>query len=159
MSVSIHGKNYTIVTPTENRIEDILNLCAAHAEFERAPYHKEQKAIRLASDLWGQDQKLHCKVAVVEEMYVGYITWMKQYSTWDVKEYLYMDCLFLFDEYRGLGIGEELVNTMKEFGRKEDIDLIQWQTPDFNVRAIKFYRRLGASSKSKERFFLTINNS
>ena len=84
---------------------------------------------------------------------------MKQYSTWDAKEYLYMDCLFLFEEYRGLGIGEELVNTMKEFGRKEDIDLIQWQTPDFNVRAIKFYRRLGASSKSKERFFLTINNS
>ncbi|MEM9548375.1 MAG: GNAT family N-acetyltransferase [Bacteroidota bacterium] len=67
-----------------------------------------------------------------------------------------MDCLYLFDAYRGFGIGEHLVNKMKDFGREKGIELIQWQTPDFNTRAIKFYKRIGAERKSKERFFLKI---
>ncbi|MBL4707385.1 MAG: hypothetical protein JKY48_02970 [Flavobacteriales bacterium] len=33
--------------------------------------------------------------------------------------------------------------------------LIQWQTPDFNVDAIRFYKRRGATSKLKGRFFWT----
>lgn len=49
-----------------------------------------------------------------------------------------------------------IMNHMKEFGRQQNIYLIQWQTPDFKARAIKFYKRIGATSKLKERFFLFI---
>lgn len=83
---------------------------------------------------------------------------MKQYSTWNAAEYLYMDCLFLDDKYRSNGIGVALVNEMKKFGKENDITGIQWQTPDFNERAIKFYKKIGATSLSKERFFLDINS-
>ncbi len=148
--------NYKIETPRREKIESIIDLCAAHAKFEECEYDRENKGKRLAEDIFGANPKLYCLVAETNEKYVGYITWMKQYSTWDAKEYLYMDCLYLNDEYRGYGIGEALVNHMKDYGRKEKIDLVQWQTPDFNVRAIKFYKRIGASSLSKERFFLSI---
>ena len=132
------------------------HLCEGHAAFEKSEYSRLGKAERLKLDIFGESPKLFCLVAVIEEKYVGYITWMKQYSTWDAKEYLYMDCLYLEDDYRGFGIGEALVDEMKDFGRANDIDLVQWQTPDFNVRAIKFYRRIGALSLSKKRFFLNI---
>ena len=79
---------------------------------------------------------------------------MKQFSTWDAQYYVYMDCLFMQEAARGFGIGEKLVNKMKEESRKSGCDLIQWQTPEFNERAIKFYKRIGAASKSKERFYL-----
>ena len=148
---------YQIVKPEKDKIEKILDLCEAHATFEECEYEREDKASRLSFDIFSDDPKLYCLVAVIGEKYVGYITWMKQYSTWDAKEYLYMDCLFLDDDYRGYGIGEALVDNMKEYGKKENIDLVQWQTPDFNVRAIKFYTRIGAYSKSKERFFLHID--
>ena len=148
---------FEIKRPSKARIDDIIELCAAHAEFEQSDYSKEGKAQSLKNDLFSEKPKLFCLVAIVGQKYVGYITWMKQYSTWDAEEYLYMDCLFLDDTCRGYGIGEALVEAMKSFGRSEDIHLIQWQTPDFNERAIKFYRRIGAFSKSKERFFLPIN--
>ena len=147
---------YKIITPSKDRIESILNLCEAHALFERSEYSREGKAMRLSDDLFGSHPKLHCRVVEIEGEYVGYITWMLQYSTWEAKEYLYMDCLYLFDAFRGFGIGEDLVNEMKDFGKEKSIELIQWQTPDFNTRAIKFYKRIGATSKSKERFFLII---
>ncbi len=70
--------------------------------------------------------------------------------------YLYMDCLFVKEFARGLGIGEKLVRQIEMEGKKLNCHLIQWQTPDFNTPAIRFYERLGATSKSKERFFLTI---
>ena len=148
--------DFKIIKPDVDRIEDIINLCVGHAAYEKSEYDRSGKAERLSSDLFGEEPKLYCLVAESENKYIGYITWMKQYSTWDAKEYLYMDCLYLEDGCRGYGIGEALVNRMKEFGREHNIDLVQWQTPDFNVRAIKFYKRIGATSKSKERFFLTI---
>jgi len=147
---------YRIVRPDIGKIENILDLCAGHAAFEKCEYDRTGKAERLSNDIFGKEPKLFCLVAKSDNRYIGYITWMKQYSTWDAKEYLYMDCLYLEDDCRGYGIGEELVNRMKDFGRDQNIDLVQWQTPDFNVRAIKFYKRIGAVSKSKERFFLTI---
>jgi hypothetical protein len=41
-------------------------------------------------------------------------------------------------------------------GGKLKCNHIQWQTPDFNKRAIKFYERIGGISKSKERYFLKV---
>ncbi|MEP5913610.1 MAG: GNAT family N-acetyltransferase, partial [Flavobacteriaceae bacterium] len=81
---------------------------------------------------------------------------MKQFSTWDSDFYIYMDCLFMTEESRGFGIGEKLINKIKLEGVKNQCTHIQWQTPDFNKRAIKFYNRIGAESKSKERFFLKV---
>lgn len=82
---------------------------------------------------------------------------MLQYSTWDAKYYTYLDCLFLLEEARGKGAGQQLMRSVKTESLKLNSGLIQWQTPDFNVDAIRFYRRLGAVSKSKERFFWEIN--
>ncbi|MDF1694725.1 MAG: GNAT family N-acetyltransferase [Saprospiraceae bacterium] len=147
---------YTIQKPEKNRMEDVVELCSAHASFERSEYNSEGKAKLLRESLSSNHPKLYCLVAIVKDEYIGYITWMKQFSTWDAKEYLYMDCLYLDVEFRGFGIGEALVDHMKDFGKKENIDLVQWQTPDFNKRAIKFYERIGAYGKSKERFFLHI---
>lgn len=86
----------------------------------------------------------------------GMNAFMKQYSTWDASFYIYMDCLFITSESRGMGIGEKLINRIKEEGRKEGCYIVQWQTPTFNKRAMKFYDRIGALAKSKERYFLDI---
>ncbi len=83
---------------------------------------------------------------------------MKQFSTWDAEHYIYMDCLFLNENWRGFSLGEKLVDIIKEEARKLGCSLIQWQTPDFNIRAIKFYNRIGATYKTKERFFLKLKN-
>ncbi len=55
---------------------------------------------------------------------------------------------------RGYGIGVQIMDKIKEESQKMGCNLIQWQTPDFNTGAIRFYKRIGATSKFKERFFL-----
>lgn len=47
-------------------------------------------------------------------------------------------------------IGEDLMIAIKQEARRLNCFLIQWQTPDFNIRAMKFYDRIGAKCKAKE---------
>ncbi|MFD2587450.1 GNAT family N-acetyltransferase [Croceitalea marina] len=134
----------------------LVELCNLHAIFENSEYQKQGKSAKLEKDLFGSSPKLYCLVVENEKKLLGYATYMKQYATWDACEYIYMDCLFIKELARGLRFGEKLVKRIKQEGAKAGCEMIQWQTPDFNTRAIKFYRRIGATSKSKERFFLKI---
>ena len=140
----------------EEDVEEIVALCEAHAWYEKSDYDRNGKAEKLEKYLFGEQSALHCLVVEKENQLIGYATYMKQFSTWDANFYVYMDCLFLDDRSRGFGIGEKLMIRIKEESEKMGCSLIQWQTPDFNTRAIKFYRRIGAYSKVKERFFIEV---
>jgi len=149
-------KPYTIRFAEVKDLPQIIRLCKAHAAFEECDYTSKNKETQLEKSLFTNPVKLYCLVVAQEELLLGYATYMTQYATWDASEYIYMDCLFLAEGARSLGIGEKLIHTIKEEGKKLHCNHIQWQTPDFNTRAIKFYNRIGAFSKNKERFFLTI---
>lgn len=146
----------TIRFVEQQDIHEVVDLCEAHAIFEQCEYSKENKAEQLSNDLFSVNPKLYCLVVEKNSKLIGYATYTVQYSTWDACEYIYMDCLFMNEDARGFGLGEQLIRKIQEEGRKIGCKLIQWQTPGFNVRAIKFYKRIGATSKEKERFFLEI---
>jgi len=136
-------------------LEALVQLCELHAAFEEAEYDSVNKKDKLQEHLFSIRPSLRCLVVEKDKKLIGYATYMKQFSTWDAAYYIYMDCLFLTEDSRGLGIGEKLVLFIKQEASKSKCSHIQWQTPDFNKRAIKFYQRIGAKSKPKERFFLT----
>ncbi|MFD0862006.1 GNAT family N-acetyltransferase [Sungkyunkwania multivorans] len=146
----------TIRFATKEDILQIVELCEAHADYEKAVYDAEGKVQLLGKALFGPSPKFFCLVADKEGTLVGYATYMKQFSTWDAAAYVYMDCLYLKEYVRGLGIGAKFIDRIRDEGKKIGCDTMQWQTPTFNVRAINFYERLGAHSKTKERFFLDI---
>lgn len=132
----------------------IIDLCAAHAAYEEANYDPTGKAERLAQAVFAAQPKLYLLVVEMNEELVGYASYMTQYATWDAAEYVYMDCLYLNEKTRGQGIGEQMIRRIQEEAKQLGCTLIQWQTPDFNHRAIKFYKRIGGVGKTKIRFFL-----
>jgi len=138
-------------------IEQIVDLCEAHAHYEKATYSKHGKAALLLEYLFSQQEVVYCLVVEEQAHIVGYATFMKQFSTWSASHYLYLDCLFLADSTRGKGIGKQLMEKLQEIAIQKKCSSIEWQTPTFNESAIRFYDKLGAISKSKERFFWTSN--
>lgn len=137
-------------------LSDLVHLCKLHAAFEKSEYGTERKKELLDSHLFSNNPSIFCLVVEKANSLMGYATYMKQFSTWDANHYIYMDCLFMTEESRGFGIGEKLIDRIKKEAQKLDCSLIQWQTPDFNKRAMKFYERIGAIGKSKERYFLKV---
>ena len=135
----------------------LVELCAEHAEFEQAEYSPLGKADRLHEHFFGTTPSAFCLVAEADKTLAGYATYSKEFSTWDAGFYIHMDCLYLRPSFRGYGIGEELINQIREDARGLGCNLIQWQTPKFNTRAIKFYERIGAKQKEKVRFYLNVD--
>ncbi|MEN0005694.1 MAG: GNAT family N-acetyltransferase [Bacteroidota bacterium] len=140
-------------------LPQLIDLCAAHAAYEQCPYNRAGKAQQLGALLFQDSPSIYCLVVENDHRLVGFATYMKQYATWDAAPYIYMDCLFLVEAARGFGYGEKLVRAIQQAATQLGCSLIQWQTPDFNTRAIKFYYRVGATAKSKERFFLAASFS
>lgn len=147
---------YTLRKAIPSDMEEIINLCMAHAAYEQSEYQKEGKALKLSNMLFGIHAQLHCLLFEHENKIIGYSTFSKECSTWYAAYYVHMDCLFLYEEYRGNGIGKALVNEIVKFAQQENAHHIEWQTPVFNERAINFYNCIGATSKEKLRFTLNI---
>jgi len=137
-------------------VPKLVVLCQKHAEFERADYSPEGKEKGLRKALFGEQPKLYCLVVATKETIVGYVSYNFTYSIWSAADFLYMDCLFLEESARNFGIGEVLINKLKEIGKNNNCVNMQWRTPQFNERAIKFYQRIGAKGKDKVCFFLDL---
>lgn len=134
----------------------LVVLCEKHAEFEKADSSPVGKEAKLKEALFSQQPKLFCLVVATKETIIGYVSYTFDFSTWDAETFMYMDCLFLEEEARSFGIGEILINELKEIGRERNCINLQWQTPQFNERAIKFYNRIGGKAKDKVRFTLDL---
>jgi len=134
-------------------INSIITLCELHAIYEKSTFNKTNKVSLLKKYLFDETNTLECLVVEKDQKIIGYATFMKQFSTWDASFYLYLDCLFFLDTARGKGLGTLLMNEIKKYAKRENCSHIQWQTPNFNTKAIHFYKKIGATSKPKERFF------
>jgi GNAT superfamily N-acetyltransferase len=131
-------------------------LCRAHAAFERAEIATPDAA-RLRRALFAPPVKLLAWVATEEsDRPIGYATATLDYSTWRARDFMHLDCLFVESDRRGDGIGRWLVDAVCRAARELEIDELQWQTPDWNIAAQRFYSRLGAQARAKTRFTLRL---
>ncbi|WP_412544018.1 GNAT family N-acetyltransferase [Longispora sp. K20-0274] len=127
----------------------LVDLCVAHAAFERAAIDPTGLADRLAAALFGTG-RLGCLVLDADGRLDGYATFGREFSTWAGAEYTHLDCLFVTGARRGGGWGRRL---FEEVVARADGE-VQWQTPEWNTDARRFYERLGARPAPKIRYTL-----
>ncbi|PRY40070.1 ribosomal protein S18 acetylase RimI-like enzyme [Spirosoma oryzae] len=147
---------YVIRKIREGELSQLIELCRRHAEFEQAEYTSTNKESALRAAIFTSGQKLFCYVIEVNSCLVGYFTYTFDFSTWDAEKFLHVDCVYLDPPFRGLRIGEHIFNELRIVADQTSCVNIQWQTPVFNDRAIKFYKRIGAIGKDKVRFFIDL---
>jgi len=143
-----------MIRPVQSHeIDRLIDLCEKHARYEGNSYERAGKKEMLTEALFCSQPVMHCAVIIHHEILVGYATYMQQYSTWDARFYMYLDCLYLDSTVRGRGFGKQLMEWIRLKSAESGCAQIQWQTPVFNGRAIKFYNKLGAVYEQKQRFF------
>ncbi len=140
-------------------IDALVDLCGEHARFERSTYEATGKAANLRQALFGDTRRLRAWVAVARGDIAGYATASVEYATWAAADYLHLDCLYVRSGNRNSGIGAGLFEAVIRFARDCGYDELQWQTPDWNAGAQRFYRRFGASDQRKVRFRLVTSRS
>ena len=148
-----------VVRPLErNDLSQLVELCEEHAHYERSPWVQRERQAGLTSLFFGE-QRAHCWVINGTNELAGFASAALQLSTWDAGHYLYLDCLFLREAYRGRGLGVQLMSQVIQAAETLGALHLQWQTPSWNESALRFYQRLGAHSVDKKRFTLALPNA
>ena len=116
-----------------------------------AVYEKEPDAViaspdQIEENLFGANPVAFCHVAEVEGKVVGIAIWFLNYSTWLGKAGLYLEDLFVNPEYRGKGLGLELMKTLAKLCVDRGYERFQWWVLDWNEPSINFYKAIGAEA-------------
>ncbi len=142
----------TIRQAGEADINAVILLMEEHALYEKTRFDPTSLAPRLVAAMQGRAPRLTIFIAQVKHKAIGYCSVTQEFSSWQGQEYLHMDCLFIKSQMRGLRIGESLFETTVVHAKKIGLGELQWQTPEWNDSAVRFYRRIGATDKRKRRF-------
>lgn len=134
-------------------LPQLTKLIEAHAAYEGFPFENGfQKTEALKRLAFGHSTRLLIWVLEIDDTLIGYMSATIDYSTWEAAPFLYLDCLYLTDAARGLGLGKKMMQTLDTFAADRNIPAIQWQTPPDNALGLGFYRHLGARELPKQRF-------
>ncbi|HEX4247670.1 MAG TPA: GNAT family N-acetyltransferase [Pseudonocardia sp.] len=71
---------------------------------------------------------------------IGLALWFPTFSSWSLRGGIWLEDLFVAEEHRRTGAGRELMEDL----RARTGGRIEWDVSRGNIRAERFYRRLGA---------------
>lgn len=140
---------------TRAELAPVRTLVEAHVRYERGAAVVPEDWERRVADLTAAG-RLTLFVATADGQAIGYTSMTREVSTWTGQTFAHLDCLFVDGERRGKGVGQLLFEAVGDGARAAGETELRWQTPTWNEGAIRFYRRMGAQSTSKERFTLLI---
>lgn len=123
----------------------ILGLVVELATFEKLPPPDEAAQKRLIEDAFGPRPRFEIFLAEVDGRVVGYAFVFETYSTFRALPTLYLEDLFVLEEFRGRRVGYALFKHCAQEAVKRGCGRYEWTVLDWNTHAIDFYKRLGAN--------------
>ncbi len=87
----------------------------------------------------------NCFVAeTIDKEIVGFATYFYSYHSWSGKG-LYLDDLYVKENFRNLSVGKQLLNTVINFAKDQNCKKVRWVVSNWNANAIEFYKKIGAT--------------
>ena len=114
------------------------------ADFERLRDSVDAREMDAAVALFGPVPRVFCDIAEWMGVPAGFALWFYNYSTFRGRHGIYLEDLFVRPQYRGNGIGRELIVNLAHRCIDENLPRLQWQVLDWNKPSIEFYESLGA---------------
>ena len=140
MSSKGHQMQINIREIEEKDFSALAALFQDFASFQKMSEHMTNSIEQMS----GEQEFLNGFVTTNESgEIIGYATWFYAYFTW-VGKSMYMDDLYVQPDYRGQGVGTQLIHKVIENAKAENCKRLRWQVSAWNKPAIGFYESLGA---------------
>ena len=119
------------------------------AEFEHLPVTVTEA--NLLRDGFGEQPRFRVLVAEWDAQPAGYAFFFGYYSTFEGRAGLFLEDIYVREQYRGKEIGKALLARVAAIARAENCFGVRWQVLEWNTPAIEFYRKLGAEFLDERR--------
>lgn len=130
---------------TRDDIPALLSLIRGLAAYEKKPHAVVATEQDLLRDAFGPQPKFRALIAEWQGDPAGYASFFHFYSTYQGRSVLFLEDLFVFEKFRGHGIGMALLATVSKLALEEGCFGLRWEVLDWNRPAIEFYEKLGAT--------------
>jgi GNAT superfamily N-acetyltransferase len=120
--------------------ETIRDLIQKLAGYERAPGAVEVTAAQLRAQMESANPPFECILAEFDALAVGFALFFRNYSTWRGRPGLYLENLFVREDYRGRGVGGALMRRLGEIVAARGWGQMEWAVLNWNTPAQSFYR-------------------
>lgn len=132
-----------IVPVTPANFPGLLKLIAGLAEYEHLDPPDEAARERLFTDAFSDPPRYEAYLAMADRAPAGYVTFYFTYSSFLARPSLYLEDIFVREEFRHRGIGRELFSFCRKTARERGCGRMDWQVLTWNEPAIRFYEQAG----------------
>jgi GNAT superfamily N-acetyltransferase len=139
------GDVFAIRPAVREDVASIVRLIHGLAEFEKLTHLVEVTPESLAPHLFGDRPVAEALVAERVGRVVAFALFFTNFSTFLARPGLYLEDLFVEPEERGRGIGQALLAHLAGLAAERGCGRFEWSVLDWNVNAIRFYERMGAT--------------
>jgi len=133
-----------IVSATERDVPLVLQMIKDLAEYEQMSNEVTATEDGLRATLFGARPAAEVVIAFAGETPAGFALFFQNFSTFVGRPGLYLEDLFIRPEWRGHGIGRELLAHLAKITVERGYGRFEWTVLDWNEPAIGFYKKLGA---------------
>ena len=99
----------------------------------------------LENTIFADNSHVEVLLAYLNEKAVEYILYYKTFSTFKSSYGLYIEDLFVFPEYRNIGIGTKLFQRVVTIAKNLDMCKVEWYVNNKNKDAINFYKKFNVN--------------
>lgn len=128
----------------ESDVPLILDLIRGIAAYEKLSHEVVATEELLKENLFGEKRYAEVVFGYEGETPVGFALFFHNFSTFTGRPGLYLEDLFVYEDYRGKGYGKALLLYLANIAQKRACSRFEWVVLDWNTPAIDFYNSLGA---------------
>ncbi|MCF8381602.1 MAG: GNAT family N-acetyltransferase [Bacteroidales bacterium] len=123
----------------------VLEFINHLAVYEKLSHEVVATAEDLGKYLFGEHRVAEVILGKFKGEVVGFALFFHNFSTFLGKPGIYLEDLFVLEEFRGKGFGKSLLTYLAKLAVDRNCGRLEWSVLDWNEPAIKFYKSLGAS--------------
>ncbi|MFZ4763588.1 MAG: GNAT family N-acetyltransferase [Roseimicrobium sp.] len=137
---------------TRDDASSLLRLIIELAEFERLTPPGAEAQARRCEDAFGATPRFEAWLAFVEEEPepVGYAIFLETYSSFLARPTLYIEDVFVQQDFRKQGIGRALLHKAVQLAYERGCGRVEWTALDWNVHAQRVYEENMGARRMEE---------
>jgi GNAT superfamily N-acetyltransferase len=140
--MDIAGENLIVIEKVNaESFNDFLGLINKLAEYEKLAPPDEEAKRRLRRDCLSDKPKYQAFIGKVGDKYVSYIIFFFTYSSFLALPTLFLEDIFVLEEYRRQGVGKRMFDFLKEQAISEGCGRIEFSVLKWNKPAQEFYEK------------------
>ena len=116
---------------------------------EKAGHEVEADPGQIVETMFSENSTCHAVICEESGRPIGFAVYFFNYSTWQGKNGLYIEDLYILPEFRNYGAGRKILKYLCNLALTKDCGRVEWSVLNWNTPAIGFYDALGAEPLSE----------